>query len=88
MQRYGIVLSDGGNSALTFFSDRHSAAAWASLGITPQIFWNGSAGNPTPLLVSDVAVVATGSRIGETCDCARTPGEPGAALFQDGCEGS
>jgi len=86
MQRYGIVLSDGGNIALTFTSDRHNTATWSSLGITPQIFWNGSAGNRTPVLVSDFAIIDTGPRIGETYDCVRTPEAPGAAIFRNGFE--
>ncbi|MCB1554937.1 MAG: hypothetical protein KDJ14_14110 [Xanthomonadales bacterium] len=86
MQRYGIVLSDGGNIALTFASDRHNATTWSALGITPQVFWNGSAGNRTPVRVTDFAVVDTGARIAETYDCVRTDIEPGAALFRDGFE--
>jgi serine/threonine-protein kinase len=87
MQRYGMVLSDGGNIALTFSSDRHSTATWSGLGITPQIFWNGSSGNRTPLQVGDFAVIDTGPRIGETYECVRTPGAPGSAVFHDGFEG-
>jgi len=87
MQRYGIVLSDGGNIALTFASNRHSVATWSGLGITPQIFWNGSAGNRTPIQVSDFQIVDTGPRIGETYNCVRTPGVPGTAVFMDGFEG-
>jgi len=86
MQRYGIVLADGGNIALTFTSDRHSTASWASLGITPQIFWNGSIGNRTPVLVSDFAIIDTGPRIGETYDCVRTPEAPGGLIFRNGFE--
>lgn len=86
MQRYGIVLADGGNIALTFMSDRHATATWAELGITPQVFWNGTAGNRTPVMVSDFAVIDTGPRIGETYDCVRTPIQPGQGLFADGFE--
>lgn len=86
MQRYGIVLSDGGNIALTFASDRHNGTTWSTLGITPQIFWNGSEGDRTPIRVTDFAVVDTGARIGETFDCVRTDIVPGAALFEDGFE--
>jgi serine/threonine-protein kinase len=39
MQRYGIVLADGGNIALTFESDRHTGAKWSELDIRPQTFW-------------------------------------------------
>ncbi len=86
MQRYGIVLADGGNIALTFESDRFTAAKWATLGITPQVFWNGVPGNRAPLQVSDFAVLDTGPRIAETYDCIRTPIEPGQSLFRDGFE--
>ena len=88
MQRYGIVLSDGGSIALTFSSDRHSTATWSSLGVTPQIFWSGSMGNRTPILVSDFAIIDTGPRIGETFDCVRTPKAPGATIFRNGFEPS
>lgn len=91
MQRYGIVLSDGGNIALTFESDRHTTRTWAELGITPQIFWNGSDGNRTPVKVTDFVVLDTGPRIAETYDCERTvvePEEPDEDLvFRDGFEG-
>lgn len=83
MQRYGIVLADGGNIALTFESDRHTAAKWADLGITPQVFWNGAVGNRTPVRVTHFDVLDTGPRIAETYDCARTDIAPS---FQDGYE--
>ncbi len=86
MQRYGIVLADGGNIALTFSSDRHSTATWSGLGITPQIFWNGIDGNRTPVRVSDFTVIDTGPQIGETYDCVRTPELPGGLVFRDGFE--
>ena len=38
MKTYGMILSDGGNIALTFADDRLSAAKWSSLGITAQTF--------------------------------------------------
>lgn len=85
MQRYGIVLADGGNIALTFESDRHTENDWASLGITPQIFWNGSAGNRTPLQVTDFAVIDTGARIAESYECERTV-LPASPLFANGFE--
>ena len=86
MQRYGMVLADGGNVALTFESDRHTTAKWDDLDIGPHIFWNGTAGDLTPVKVSDFAVIDTGARIPETYDCARTPIEPGQSLFADGFE--
>lgn len=86
MQRYGIVLSDGGNIALTFESDRHTSATWASLGITPQIFWNGSAGNRTPVRVTHFEIIDTGARIGETFECVRSSVVPGDTIFRNGFE--
>jgi hypothetical protein len=83
MQRQGIVLSDGGNIALTFESDRYTTANWAGLDIYPQIFWSGSPGNRTPVRVTDFAVVDTGPRIAETYDCVRSAVRP---LLQDGYE--
>lgn len=87
MQRYGIVLADGGNIALTFESDRNADTLWADdLGIEPRTFSDGSAGNETPVRVTDFAVLDTGPRIGETYDCVRTPIVPDAGLFGDGFE--
>ncbi len=86
MQRYGIVLADGGNIALTFASDRHSEVSWTSLGIGPHVFWNGSAGNRTPVQVGDFRIIDTGARIGETYDCVRSSVEPGTRVFADGFE--
>ena len=71
MQRYGIVLADGGNIALTFETDRYTTAKWNTLGITAQTFWNG-AGGSTPVLVSHFEVIDSGPRIGETWDCVRS----------------
>jgi len=83
MQRYGIVLSDGGNIALTFESDRHTTAKWNTLGITAHTFWNG-AGGTTPVLVSHFDVLDTGARIGETWNCVRTPTGSFDTIFTDG----
>ena len=86
LQRYGMVLADGGDVALTFESDRHTTTKWDELDIGPHTFWNGTNGNRTPVQVADFAVIDTGARIAETYDCARTPIEPGQALFADGFE--
>ena len=40
LKKYGMILSDGGNIALTFADDRLSVAKWAALGITSQTFNN------------------------------------------------
>ena len=38
MKKYGMLLSDGGNIALTFADDRTTTAKWSSVGITAQSF--------------------------------------------------
>lgn len=83
MQRYGLVLADGGNIALTFESDRHTTAKWSSLGITPQVFWNG-AGGAAAVKVTDFQIIDTGPRIGETWNCVRSVALPGIEIFLDG----
>lgn len=84
MQRYGIVLSDGGNIALTFESDRHTTTTWSALGITPQTFWSGSPGNRRPLAVGDFDVIDTGPRIAETYNCVRAQPQPYDVIFTNG----
>jgi serine/threonine-protein kinase len=71
MQRYGIVLSDGGTIALTAEDDRYNTHSWASLGIDSQVF-NPGHGNPA-VFASDFAVVETGAQKDVTYDCVRTP---------------
>ncbi|MBX3698244.1 MAG: hypothetical protein R3F08_17590 [Dokdonella sp.] len=85
MQRYGIVLSDGGNIALTFETDRYTTAKWNTLGITAQTFWNGANGS-TPVLVSHFEVVDTGARIGETWDCVPSNVTVPDLIFEHGFE--
>ncbi|MCB1575010.1 MAG: hypothetical protein KDI80_13630, partial [Xanthomonadales bacterium] len=84
-QRYGIVLSDGGNIALTFETDRYTTAKWNTLGITAQTFWNGANGS-TPVLVSHFEVVDTGARIGETWDCVPSNVTVPDLIFEHGFE--
>ena len=69
MQRYGIVLSDGGNIALTAESDRFTTHTWAELGINSRIF--DQAVPSVPVLAQDFVVLDTGPRIVETYDCVR-----------------
>ncbi|MCB1640171.1 MAG: hypothetical protein KDI37_00435 [Xanthomonadales bacterium] len=83
MQRYGIVLADGGTVALTAESDRNTDHSWASLGIDSRVF------DMTPgaadVLASDFEVIDTGARIAETYDCVRS--EPSFdQLLVDGFE--
>ena len=65
MKKYGMILSDGGNIALTFADDRLSTAKWATLGITAQTF------NSIPVTQFDV--VDLGGEIPLTFNCVRTP---------------
>lgn len=83
MQRYGLVLADGGNIALTAESSRYTTHTWEELGITSRVF------DLTPgasdVLASDFQVIDTGARIAETYQCART--DVGAdTIFLDGLE--
>ncbi|AKS42466.1 hypothetical protein [Wenzhouxiangella marina] len=75
MQRYGIVLADGGNIALTFASDRHSETSWAELNVDSQSLLG--------VQVGDFEVLDTGPRIGETYDCVRSPVNPFDEIFLD-----
>ena len=65
MKTYGMLLSDGGQIALTFADDRTTTAKWASLGITPQSF--------VAIAVDDFEVVDLGDEIALTDDCVRNP---------------
>lgn len=85
MQRYGIVLADGGNIALTFETDRGTTAKWNDLGIGSQIFWNG-AGGSTPVQVSHFEIINTGPRIGETWECVRSVVTAADAIFRHAFE--
>jgi serine/threonine-protein kinase len=63
MQRYGIVLADGGNIALTARSDRSTRARWAALGVDSRSL--------AQLAVSDFEMVEAGPTISLTYDCVR-----------------
>ena len=65
MKKYGMILSDGGNIALTFADDRLSAAKWAALGIGSHTFNSIGVGN--------FEVVDLGAEIALTYDCVRAP---------------
>lgn len=83
MQRYGIVLADGGNVALTAESDRYTTHTWAELGIDSREF------DQTPgaqdVMVTDFQVLDTGARIAETYQCNRT-NVVADTIFTDGLE--
>jgi serine/threonine-protein kinase len=65
MQKYGMILSDGGNIALTARSDSNTTAKWAGLL---------EAGDLGGLAVSDFEMVDGGTRIPVNYDCERTAG--------------
>jgi hypothetical protein len=65
MKKYGMILSDGGNIALTFADDRLATAKWSALGIVPQTFNSIGVGN--------FDVVDLSAEIPLTYDCVRAP---------------
>lgn len=81
-KRYGIVLADGGNIALTAESDMDTTAQWLDLGIDSRVF------DLTPgaadVTINDFAVIDTGARVAETFDCVRSVLP--TVLFMDGFE--
>ncbi|WP_139447274.1 hypothetical protein [Arenimonas terrae] len=77
MQRYGIVLSDGGNIALTAESDRYTDHTWAEQGINSRIFDQAVPGSP--VRAQDFVVLDTGPRILETWECERNVDAPDPA---------
>lgn len=72
MQKYGILLADGGTIALTAQSDRFTTAGWAGL-LGPH--------DLRDLQVTDFEMVAAGPRFNYTGNCERT-----TPLFYDGFE--
>lgn len=64
MQRYGIVLADGGNVALTARSDRFTTAKWAGLLGSRDL---------DRIQVSDFEMVEGGQRFNGGHDCQREP---------------
>lgn len=71
LKRYGMLLADGGNIALTAESDRYTETAWSELGINSREFdlTSGAA----DVTAADFEVLDTGLRIAETYDCVRAP---------------
>jgi len=72
MQKYGILLADGGTIALTAQSDRFTTAKWSGLLGALDL---------SALKVTDFQMVAGGARYNFTGDCVRS-----APLFNDGLE--
>ena len=65
LKKYGMILSDGGNIALTFADDRLSTAKWSTLNITAQTF--------NTIGVNQFDVVDLGAEIPLTYNCVRAP---------------
>lgn len=82
-KRYGIVLADGGNIALTAESDLYTTTSWDDLEIDSREF------DLTPgaldVSITDFQVIDTGPRIAETWACVRSV-LPEPWLFSDGFE--
>ncbi|HEX9941602.1 MAG TPA: hypothetical protein VGG03_06285 [Thermoanaerobaculia bacterium] len=72
MQKYGILLADGGTIALTAQSDRFTTAKWSDLLGSHDL---------AALKVTDFEMISSSPRITYTGDCART-----FPLFYDGFE--
>lgn len=83
MQRYGIVLADGGNIALTAENDRYTSNTWESLGIDSRVF-DQTPGATDPA-IGDFTVIDTGPRIAETYECVRSQPESDG-VFANGFE--
>lgn len=65
MKTYGMLLSDGGEIALTFADDRLSTAKWSTLGVDAQSF--------SEISPANFDVVDLGPEIPATFDCVRNP---------------
>jgi len=65
MARYGIILSDGGNTALTAEDDERTTARWSTVGL--------GARDLQTIQPNDFEMVDGGARIPLTFNCTRTP---------------
>jgi serine/threonine-protein kinase len=65
MQRYGMILSDGGNIALTAQSDRFTTRKWSEVGVDSFSLQS--------IRVTDMEVVGMGTPVVLTYDCVRNP---------------
>ena len=65
LKTHGMLLSDGGDIALTFADDRNSTAKWADLGVEADSF--------SDIAVDQFEVVELGEEIPLTYDCVRNP---------------
>jgi serine/threonine-protein kinase len=66
LQKYGMLLADGGNIALTAADDRFTAAKW------PNVLPSGSTGLQA-IRVTDFEMIDAGTRIPLTYECVRNP---------------
>ena len=66
LQRYGMLLADGGNIALTAANDRFTTAKW------PAVLPSGSTGLAA-IHITDFEMIDAGERIPLTYDCERNP---------------
>ncbi len=65
LKKYGMILADGGNIALTFADDRLSPVKWATVGVTPLSLQT--------IAVDDFEVVDLTPEIARAGDCVRNP---------------
>lgn len=65
MQRYGMILADGGTIALTAASDRWSEHTWSEVGVDARAL--------SAIQVTDMEVVDRGSPVPYAGDCVRAP---------------
>jgi hypothetical protein len=65
LQKYGMLLSDGGNIALTAASDTYTTHSWSEVGIDSHSMYG--------IQVTDFEVVDLGPTIPLTYDCVRNP---------------
>lgn len=82
MKRYGIVLSDGGNVALTSESDLYTTTKWDDLELDTRVF-DQTPGAADPA-ITDFVVLDTGPRIAETWEC--EPNNLAPPIFANGFE--
>jgi hypothetical protein len=65
MQRYGMILADGGNIALTAQNDRFTTHKWSEVGVDTYAL--------QAIHVTDMEVVGMGTPVTLTYDCVRNP---------------
>ena len=65
LQRYGMILADGGNIALTAQSDRFTTHKWSEVGVDTRSL--------QAIQVTDMEVVGMGTAVPLTYDCVRNP---------------